>query len=167
MKYIDTDAQFSACGQYRYRLSRTWSNGPTVLWLMLNPSTADATANDPTVERCERRARASGYGRLLVANIFALRSTDPKGLYTHDEPIGPDNDQAISDTAKQADLVVCGWGNHGALSGRGIDVMRSLESADLNPHALRMTGAGQPNHPLYVPYAVEPRPITELLAEAV
>ena len=166
MKYLDTDADFSRCGQYRYRLSRLWGDGPAVLWLMLNPSTADATQNDPTVERCERRARAAGYGQLLVANIFALRSTDPKALYQHDSPVGAENDWYIERMAEQAQLVICGWGNHGRYRRRGVNVMRTLQATGYKPHALRMTKARQPNHPLYVPYAVEPRPITELLSEA-
>lgn len=158
-------ALFSRCGRYRYRLWRGFDvPAPrAVLWLMLNPSTADETVNDPTVERCWRRTRAMGYDAMLVGNIFALRSTDPQALYADAEPIGPENDRSIGSLAHTADLVVCGWGNHGTLDGRGVDVITSLESARLDPHALRITKAGQPTHPLYVAYAHQPQPIAALM----
>ena len=157
-------ATFSSCAQYRYLLWRTWEPGArTILFLMLNPSTADAVANDPTVERCQRRAIAMGFGRMMVANIFALRSTDPQALYAHPEPIGPENNEAILEAAQQADLVVCAWGTHGAHQARGLAVLRMLRDAGVEITCLGVNKDGSPKHPLYVAYRASPvaMPITE------
>lgn len=153
-----TGADFSPCRKYRYTLWRIWGKQPVCMFTMLNPSTADEVKNDPTVERCERRARMWGYGGLFVTNIFALRSTDPKALYDCDDPVGPDNDEAILTCAKKAGLVVCAWGSHGLLNGRGEAVRRLLAShVDLHYLKLSVT-TGQPGHPLYIGYSVEPKP---------
>lgn len=157
-----TGATFSPCTRYRYTLWRTWDASKlSCLFLMLNPSTADAVDNDPTVERCQRRALAMGFGGLVVCNIFAWRSTDPGALYSLDDPVGPDNDAAILAQASRAGLVVCGWGKHGALHGRGNAVLAMLRSAGVKPHALQINGDGSPKHPLYVGYQHEP---VEMLA---
>lgn len=104
-----TGAVFSPCRTYRYGLWRIWNPGaPLLAFIMLNPSTADDVVNDPTVERCVRRAVSMGYGGLRVANIFALRSTDPTQLYVSVDPIGPDNDTAIIEAA-QASAMVNGY----------------------------------------------------------
>jgi hypothetical protein len=152
------DARFSPCRTYRYRLGITWkATDPRLCFLMLNPSTADEIANDPTVERCERRARAQGFGGVDILNLFALRSTDPRALYTHPDPIGPDNDAAILAVALRADVVVCAWGNHGLFRDRGLAVRAMLARAGIVAHALRITNAGQPAHPLYIPYSTVPQ----------
>lgn len=153
-------AAFSACGRYRYGLWRRWDRKlPYCLFLMLNPSTADAVENDPTVERCERRARAMGFGGLYVANLFAWRSTDPRALARCDDPVGPDNDAAIAKVAKKAGRVICGWGNDGALYGRDAAVLALLRRAKVEPYALAINKDGSPRHPLYVAYSVEPTPM--------
>lgn len=109
-------AAFSGNREYRYRLWRTWDSATLpALFILLNPSTADETKNDPTVERCERRARTMGFGGLVVANLFALRSTDPKALYSHPDPVGEINDLAILSAAVNAGIIICGWGRHGGL----------------------------------------------------
>ena len=118
--------------------------------IMLNPSTADEERNDPTVERCERRARANGFGGLLVANIFALRSTDPKALYVHPSPIGQRNDAAILAMSREAGQVVCAWGVHGALDDRGRRVAARLARAGIGFGVLGLTREGHPRHPLYM-----------------
>lgn len=151
-----TGATFSPCGAYRYRLWRYWSGEPAVLFLMLNPSTADETVNDPTVERCQRRAKAMGAGGLQVANIFALRSTDPGALYAADDPVGPDNDAAILAAARECAQVICAWGVHGEYRGRGNAVLAMLRTAGITPHCLGTTKDGHPRHPLYVSYGVTP-----------
>lgn len=155
--FEQSGAVFSTCRRYRYRLWRTWSEAAPAVFVMLNPSTADEIENDPTVKRCERRARASGFGGLRVANIFALRSTDPAALYDHDDPVGPENDAAIVESVVGAGLVVCAWGGHGNLHQRGEKVLRLLRSTGVTPHYLRLNKDGTPKHPLYVGYAVKPQ----------
>jgi hypothetical protein len=150
-------ATFSADRRYRYVLWRTFGEGPAVAYVLLNPSTADETQNDPTVERCVRRGLAMGYARVLVTNIFALRSTDPEELYRAEDSVGPENDGAILQAARSAELVVCGWGNHGEHRGRGREVLELLHEAGIAPHCLTITRSGQPGHPLYVGYNVQPR----------
>lgn len=109
------DARFSPCRRYRYVLTRDVSilNPRLVNFVMLNPSTADATVDDPTIRRCIGYARAWDYGHLVVTNLFALRATDPRALKSEDDPIGPDNGEYIAAWAGRADLVVvAGGGNH-------------------------------------------------------
>lgn len=155
----DWGARLSRDRMYRFRLWRVWNPaGPVVLWLLLNPSTADARINDATIERCCQRARREGYGSLWVANLFALRARDPGELRRHSAPIGRGNDRAIRAMAAQADRVVCAWGNHGRYLGRNQDVQALLARTGCHPHILGLTRQGQPRHPLYVPYDREPRP---------
>lgn len=156
--FEQSGAIFSPCGTYRMRLWRRWGSGCPAVFCMLNPSTADATANDPTVERCERRARAMGFGGLEVINLFALRSTDPRALRRHDDPIGPGNDAAILEACGGAGIVICAWGAYGALMSRGECVHELLRSADVQPHILELNRDGTPKHPLYVGYDVQPKP---------
>lgn len=114
MPVIDSDAVLSPCGAYRYVLSRRWGDGPPAIFVMLNPSTADAREDDPTIRRCLGFARAWGAGRLSVVNLFALRSTDPRALLPHADPIGPDNDRVLARTAAAAarsgGKLVAAWG---------------------------------------------------------
>lgn len=155
---MESNAVISECGQYRYRLSRRWDDGPTMAFVMLNPSTADAVDNDPTIERCVRRAKSLGFGELVVSNLFALRATDPGYLYVHPAPVGPGNDEAIIEVAKDADLVVCGWGTHGSFEDRGEAVRKLLVANGVMPQVLALNKDGSPRHPLYVGYAVKPAP---------
>lgn len=158
----ESDAIFSPCKRYRYRLWRRWSDGPSIAFLMLNPSTADAFRNDPTVERCHRRAVDMGFGALEVVNIFAFLATDPKNLKKAKEPVGPLNDKVLIETARAADMVVCAWGSHGTHNARDIDVRQLLKAANITPHILALTKFDQPRHPLYVSYAQTPVPWTGL-----
>jgi hypothetical protein len=152
----ESGAIFSGCNQYRYRLWRTWDAAlPRLNFVMLNPSTADHLVNDPTVERCERRARMLGYGCLLVTNIFALRSTDPEQLYLVDDPIGPENDLSILLAAVAAGKVICAWGAHGILQERAAAVLGYLR-CHVDLWHLGLTKGGHPRHPLYVGYDVQP-----------
>lgn len=152
----NSGAHFSDDRVYRYTLWRSWSGQPYCLFVMLNPSTADEVQNDPTVERCERRARGWGFGGLIVCNIFALRSTDPSRLYSHPDPIGPENDAAIRAAALRAGLTICAWGKHGWLRDRGTQVRELLRKEGIAPSYLRMNRDGSPGHPLYLPYALQP-----------
>lgn len=153
---MTADARVSADGRYRYKLSRRWqAGGLTLLMVLLNPSTADARQNDPTVRRCLGYAQGWGFNCLLVGNLFAYRSRWPRDLLTAADPVGPDNDQALLELAAAADLVVAGWGNHGQSLGRAAAVRRLLESYGW--HALGWTKSGQPKHPLYLPGSARPQ----------
>jgi hypothetical protein len=157
-----TGATFSPCQAYRYRLWRIWDHRePLMAFCMLNPSTADAETNDPTVERCQRRAMAAGYGGLVVVNLFALRSTDPDALYHHHDPVGLGNDHIILGVAREAKAFVCGWGTHAdkVSPGRAQSVLEMLQGEGVVPHALGLTKDGHPRHPLYLPYDVAPVPM--------
>lgn len=162
-------AEFSECEKYRYTLGRQWGTGDLLNWVMLNPSTADERDNDPTIERCERRAKMWGYGGLIVTNLFALRATKPEDMKAHGEPIGIDNDEAIASTASQCQIVICAWGNDGSHLGRSREVLAKLrETHKPKLRYLKLSGKGEPYHPLYVPYAVGPQAWVEAreMAEA-
>ena len=151
-------AVYSDCEAYRYLLTRVWDGAlPRALFVMLNPSTATEVQNDPTVERCERRARALGFGAFRVTNIFAFRATDPRAMRAVADPVGPDNDAAIRESVDwaggPADRIVCAWGTHGAHLNRGAAVARLLRESGRDLHHLGLTAAGAPKHPLYIGYA--------------
>lgn len=153
----DSVAVYSDCERYRYALTRVWdARAPRVNFVMLNPSTATEVQNDPTVERCERRARALGYGGFRVTNIFAWRETDPRALRRAADPVGPDNDAAIAEGAAWADRVIAGWGAHGEFMDRGRAVEALLRATGRALFHLGLTRAGHPRHPLYVAYARQP-----------
>lgn len=149
-------ATFSQDRRYRYSLTRTWAGGPTVVFVMLNPSTADAFKLDPTVTRCRGYARDWGAGSLLVLNLFALRSTDPKGLYTASDPVGGELAEAVLDLIPTGVVTVAGWGVHGALHNRGSVVARRMTGRGVDLFSLGVTKAGHPGHPLYLPGDREP-----------
>lgn len=146
---MTSSAVLSDCGTYRYALARTWrvGAGRQVCWVMLNPSTADAEQDDPTIRRCIGFSKAWGFGSLIVVNLFALRSTDPKALHAHVDPVGPDNDAHIAVAAATSDRIVCAWGAGGVLANRGLRVLDVL--APLQPAHLGLTKGNQPRHPLY------------------
>ena len=145
-------ATFSDDRRHRYLLTRTWDVAlPTVNFVMLNPSTADAFVLDPTNRRCVGFARAWGYGSMVTTNVFAFRSTDPKGLRAVDDPVGPANDESIVEAARNADLVIAAWGVHAELHGRGDAVRELLATSGVEPRVLRLTKDGHPGHPLYLP----------------
>lgn len=150
-------ALYSHCERYRYLLSRTWdAAGPKALFVMLNPSTATEVQNDPTVERCERRARALGYGAFRVTNIFAWRDTDPRAMRAATDPVGPENDAVILQSTLWADLILCAWGTHGAHLARGAAVEALLRRTGRRLHHLGLTRDGYPKHPLYIGYDRQP-----------
>lgn len=149
-------AEYSPDELFRYRLVRVWGPGPRALFVMLNPSTATEAQNDPTVERCERRARALGFGSFGVANIFAFRATDPRVMRAAADPVGPQNDRAITEMAQEADRIICAWGTHGAHLGRGAAVEALLRATGRPLYHLGLTKAGGPKHPLYIGYETQP-----------
>jgi len=131
-------AIYSDCERYRYSLTRVW----------------DETGG--TVERCERRARALGYGAFRVTNIFAWRDTDPKKMRAARDPIGPANDAAILDACDWADVTVAAWGTHGEHLNRGAAIKSLLQNMDIPFFHLGLSKAGHPKHPLYISYAQQP-----------
>lgn len=150
-------AVYSDCERYRYALTRTWdAGGRRVLFIMLNPSKATEVQNDPTVERCERRARALGFGAFQVTNIFAWRDTDPFAMRKAADPIGPANDAAILTGVDWADLVIAAWGTHGAHLNRGPQMAEILHATGKPVYTLGLSKHGHPKHPLYISYRQDP-----------
>ena len=151
-------AVYSDCERYRYALTRVWEpQGRRLSFVMLNPSTATEVQNDPTVERCERRARALGFGGFRVTNIFAWRDTDPKAMKASRDPIGPENDAAILHAADRADQVIAAWGTHGAHLKRGEQVRDLLLGSGHDLFHLGLSQQGFPRHPLYISYGQLPQ----------
>jgi hypothetical protein len=154
----DTGAVFSRCRRWRYLLWRRWDAArPVANFLMLNPSTADEFKLDPSCTRARLYAERWGYGALIVTNLFGWRATDPAEMKAAREPVGRANDAAILRAAREAAIVVCAWGNHGVHRGRSAHVLGLLREAGVELHALRVTGAGEPAHPLYLPAKLTPQ----------
>lgn len=155
-------AVISGCGKYRYRLSRDLGQiGPTVLFIMVNPSTADAENDDPTIRKCIGFAKKLGGGELMVGNKFAYRATDVRELRKVKDPIGPENDEHLREMMYSADTIVAAWGSLNklpdALRSRWKDIVRLTDA--LRPEVghceLSMIGVcadGHPKHPLMVGY---------------
>lgn len=148
---------------YRLSLYRGWDpTRPPMVWVMLNPSTADARVNDPTIRKCIGFAQRLGFGAIEVVNLFALRSTDPDALTRSAaagvDIIGPGNDDAILAAAARTEPggIYCAWGSHKAAQANG----RARHVLNLLPRqpvfALRISKTGTPWHPLYVPYSAMP-----------
>lgn len=168
---VESTAELSACRRYRYELARTFAEGPAVAFIGLNPSTADEHADDPTIRRCVGFARRWGYGRLLMLNLYALRSTDPHGLFTADVDARGEREQlpggywrdrnlsAIAAAGHEADLVVCAWGaTPGPDPHRIRLVLDQLHIVRARTRALALTRDGHPRHPLYMAAATDPIP---------
>jgi hypothetical protein len=156
---VERAASLSDCGRYRYWLARWWSSVPRVTFVMLNPSTADADVDDPTIRRCMGYARTWGYGGIGVVNLYALRSTDPRQLWAADDPIGSENDTYLTAAALhalQSDTpIIAAWGAN-ARQDR-IAAVQALPFMD-RLSALALTKTGQPRHPLYLRGDLAPVP---------
>ncbi|RVT96200.1 DUF1643 domain-containing protein [Rhodovarius crocodyli] len=148
-------ALISPCGTYRYTLGRVLGHGRrSVVWAMLNPSTADALKDDPTIRRVVDFSRRWGFDQVTVVNLYALRSSQPEALWCHQDPVGTENDRHIRRALLDAETVVCAWGAH-AKADRVRAVLDLIRDAGLRPHCLGLTKHGQPRHPLYI-RAAEP-----------
>lgn len=146
-------------GIYRYSLTRQWdANRGRVCWIMLNPSTADESVDDPTIRRVIGFSKAWGYGSLIVVNLFALRSMSPQTLKIAADPIGPDNDLYIAAAALTSEAVLAAWSFHAGLFDRDQSVLDILHRIDCPVCVLGLTDGGRPRHPLYVPGATLPVP---------
>jgi len=156
-----SSAIISNCGAFRYELRRVWDNSrPPYVSGMLNPSTADADNDDPTIRRNRQRAEAMGFGSLIVWNLGAGRATEPKVWKTLSDPIGPANDEHIRRILQECrdrnGIAVAGWGNHGSFMGRDRIAARIAKELDIVFHCLGTTKSGQPRHPLYVSSSHDP-----------
>ena len=159
---IERTALFSECGLYRYRLMRRWSDAPMVLFIMLNPSTADGEVDDPTIRRCMNYALSWGYGGIWVGNLFAYRATNPKWLLRPSDPVGPENAHHLAYMDSASEIIVCAWGSHAFVD--------RFKSARLYPggykplapltkplHYLEVAKSGHPKHPLYLKASLRPQ----------
>lgn len=148
-QFFGSGAEFSRCRRYRYVLWRQWDwqgYANQVMFVGLNPSTADETEDDPTIRRCIRFAKDWGYGGILMANAFAFRATDPRVMKAASDPVGRDNDEKLRYWGTQVGLIVAAWGAHCP-----VDREREVCSVIGRPvHCLGTTKAGAPKHPLYL-----------------
>lgn len=151
------EATYSDCETYRYSLRMAWApSGPTLLYVMLNPSKATELANDPTIERCERRARQLGYAGLEIVNLFALRETSPIRLKAARSPVGPDNKARLASAIGRCDQIMLAWGVHGAHKRQNEKMLPLFLTSGKPVLHLGRTKHGHPRHPLYVSYATKP-----------
>lgn len=153
-------ADVSGDGCYRYTLDRVWDKGrPVVMWIMLNPSIADANQDDPTIRRCVAFAKFWGYGGISVRNLFAYRTTQPAALSALSvaDAVGLENEIYLSTVGIDTrDLVVCAWGAHGELHNRGEITRNALRGMGITLHHLGLTKAGHPRHPLHLSALTRP-----------
>lgn len=147
----DSSAQISNCGRYRYRLQRSWNRAlPSPLFIMLNPSTADAEIDDATIRSIKRLCYAWDFGGFEVVNLYAWRATDPRELERAADPVGPENDSVIADALSRCEPVVCAWGAHKMAESRALAVLAAAKVSNVTPYCLGKTKAGHPCHPLYL-----------------
>lgn len=171
---IQKSAVISDCGKYRYRLSRTWMPGrPVATFVMLNPSTADAMVDDATIRKCMGFAQRWGMGGIRVGNLFAYRATKPADMMHKSvvDPVGPDNERHLMALCRDAagnaidddGLIICAWGANGSYMDQDQTFLGWCEMDWLIKErcvkALRLTSKGAPEHPLYVPYNIDPIPL--------
>lgn len=145
-------AIISILGQYRYKLTRQARDmhstcGPA-LFIMLNPSTADAALDDPTIRRCMGFAKAWDCAGLVVANLYALRATNPADLWKNSDPVGEENDMILAALIREHETVVCAWGANARTE--RVDIVRKMFHRLSRPMCLGITKAGAPRHPLYI-----------------
>ena len=155
MDLIERKAAFSRCRDYRYALWRTWdASKPQVLFIGLNPATADASQDDNTMRRCMVYARDWGFGSMAVGNLFAFRTTWPSELKKARDPVGKTNDRWLRRLSKEAEMTVAMWGNDGSYLDRAAGFIKAYP--DL--HCFRVTAQGQPHHTRGLPNGLQPRP---------
>lgn len=150
---IKKTAILSDCRRYRYTLTREWDETrPRVCWVMLNPSTADADVDDPTIRKCMKFSQRLGYGGLIVVNLYAFRATDPDDLHDADEPVGKDNVEYIERALAQTCGAIAAWGE-GIPKIRGgmkLCIDRLFEWGYTRWSCFGVNKSGMPKHPLYI-----------------
>ncbi len=148
-------ANFSNDRKYRYSLSRIWDEPKgLVLFVCLNPSTADESIDDKTVTKCIKFAKAWNYGGILIGNLFAIRSKDSNILYKAVNSIGPDNDKWLKKLVVRAKLTIVAWGNKGSHMNRSMQVLQIIHT----PYSLIINKTGEPRHPLFISLGTQPIP---------
>lgn len=151
-------ADIDPTGAYRYSLTRRWEDGGALCcWIMLNPSTADASVDDPTIRRCIGFTKRLGWPGIHVINLFALRATNPATLSAHPDPVGPDNDVYIYRAIMSASIVIAAWGVLGGLRERAGFVRLIANERGVPLFHFGLTKNGQPKHPLYLPNTTVPK----------
>ena len=157
---MEKTAHLSKCRKYRYTLHRTWDNSKEkIVFIGVNPSTADETIDDATLTKCMNYAKAWGYGGLVMLNLFAYRATDPTVMKSARDPIGgSENDSFIKKYTdpKKISKVICAWGEHGKHLDRANLVIKSHIHSDAKLYALKINKSGAPHHPLYLSNKVKP-----------
>ncbi len=153
---MKANAKLSKCRRYRYALWRTWDESkPYVMFIGLNPSTADESEDDPTIRRCTNYARDWGYGGLCMVNLFSFRATEPSDMMAAEDPVGPENDTWLQQLAKDAGVIVAAWGNNGCYLGRSHEIACMFP----NLKCLKINKSGEPAHPLYLRRSAIPIPL--------
>jgi len=158
-------AVLSPCGRFRYSLTRGWgvdmTSKPALLFVMLNPSTADHSEDDPTIRKCIGFAKRLGFLGLEVVNLYAYRATKPRDLKAAGYPVGESNDLHIHMASRRCDRrVVCAWGANARGLARPAEVLALLRRVGSEPHALWLCADGTPSHPLMLSYTCGPRPLS-------
>ena len=154
---IESSAVYSPCKKYRYSLTRAIPNSKlSLLFILLNPSTATEIANDLTVSRCQTRARVLGDGSFRICNLFAYRTKSPAIMKNYPEPIGPQNDRIIHNSILWATKIICAWGGHGTHLNRSREIREMIDTIGTTVDHLGLTKNNQPKHPLYLSYSQKP-----------
>lgn len=149
--YTENDAVLSECERYRYLLRRTWDQGGMrALLIMLNPSTADARQDDPTIRSCVRLLAGFGYGSMEVVNIFAFRATDPRELLQQADPVGPRNHECIEAAILRCDVAICAWGAFPPARQFAVEPLNLIRARRPAAYCFGKTKDGSPKHPLYI-----------------
>ena len=149
--FLERDAVISDCGLYRYLLRRAWDyERPRLLWVMLNPSTADAEVDDATIRSCTRLCRSWGYGSFEVVNLFGFRATDPAALAAAANPMGERNDIVAEAAVGRCDVAVAAWGAHPMAQRRARQMADLIRRQRPMVYCVGTTKAGAPKHPLYI-----------------
>lgn len=156
---LGATARLSDDGVYRYELTRRWARGPVAAWIMLNPSTADATQDDATIRRVRGFTQRLQLGGFIVVNLFALRATNPVVLRGHADPIGRENEDAIHDAVVRSRIVVAAWGAHAAARRQASYILGLVEEVGRRVYCLGVTGSGAPRHPLRLAADTPLRPL--------
>ena len=160
---VSTTAIFSECKRYRYRLTRDLTDDllagkkNPVLFIMLNPSTATESKDDPTIRKIQGFARAWGHTELWIGNAFAWRATDPDDMKKVPYPVGEDNDVHLASMAVDASRIIVAWGKDGKHRGRDQQVLKMLAALGVEIYCLGQNGDGTPRHPLYLKNSTVPR----------